>query len=471
MNTISNIANFLNTELQTFFHSLVGNPSLLNQIEKSFPLVIQKITIESFVILLEHIDCSFAQSCERKNSFIIKDYKFRTLTTVFGTITYRRRYYQNKSTKAYYFYIDDLLDLIPYKRCTACVDAQILSSIASNSSITYRQAASPFGMSKGYVYNLLNDLDIYLDTPDIKEPIICEQLYIQADEEHIHLQFKNQKRLKTDGKLRSTNYELKEVTIFTGREKCGKKRYQLKDRIIITQLHNEDNLDFYQRVNNYIQRNYITDKVAYCYGDRALWIQSLANEIGAYSIMDKFHFSQALTRATGGARYRDVVELLRYYISKDDIDNFAYLINLHMGIEQRTKKYNFKARDYILSNWDSYQLNNKLDNHTGCSAEGINSHYFASYFSSRPKGFTIKNIHTIGALRALYNSNIEIDEYYMKNKDLINERIKTYKDSETYHSKIRVATSHEIQNNLPATNNKNSGIKTALNSIVSKRPW
>ena len=467
MNTITNITNFLNTQLQEFFQTLVNNPNSLNQIETTFPSMIEHVTIDSFVLLLEHIDTAFAKSQIRKNSFTIKDRKPRTITTTFGTITYHRRYYQNKETLAYYFYIDDLLDFLPYKRCSANVDSKILSNLASNSSITYRQAAAPFGMSKGYVYNLLNSLDVYLDTPDLNTKVTCDQLYVQADEEHIHLQYKNQKRLKSDGKLRSTNYELKEVTIFSGKEKIGKKRYQLKDRVIITQLHDEDNLDFYQRVNNYIQRNYVTSKIPYCYGDRAPWIQSLAEEIGAHSIMDKFHFSQALTRATGGARYKDITELLRYYVRENDIENFKYLINVHMGLEGRTKKYNFQARDYILNNWESYQLNYTLEEHVGCSAEGINSHYFASYFSSRPKGFTIKNIHTIGALRALYNSNIEIDKYYIENKEEINVKVKTYKNSETYHAKIKTTQSYEHINNLPATKNKNSGLKTVLNSLKS----
>lgn len=467
MNTITNITNFLNTQLHDFFSNLAVNPQSLNQIEYTFPPMIERITIDAFVILLEHIDTAYAQSQERKNSFSIKDCKFRTLTTTFGNITYKRRYYQNKHTKVYYFYIDDLLDLLPYKRCSAGVDSKILANLASNFSITYKQAAAPFGMSKGYVYSLLKNLDFYLDTPDLDVSIPCKQLYIQADEEHIHLQYKNQKRLKSDGKKRSTNYELKEVTIFTGKEKIGKKRFQLKDRVIITQLHNEDNLDFYQRVNDYIQRNYQTCEVPYCYGDRAPWIQSLAEEIGAHSIMDKFHFSQALTRATGGSRYKDVTELLRYYVKSNERVSFEYLVNLHMGLERRTKEYNLKARDYILNNWESYQLNFTLEDHVCCSAEGINSHYFASYFSSRPKGFSIKNIHTIGALRALHNSNIEIDKYYLDNKEEINVKVKTYKSSETYHAKIKIAQSYELHNNLPGTNNKNSGLKKALNSLKS----
>lgn len=192
--------------------------------------------------------------------------------------------------------------------------------------------------------------------------------------------------------------------------------------------------------------------MSYCYGDGASWIKKLAEDTASQYILDKFHFSQALIRAIGGDTYPIVYALLNRYAREGEKDEFEFLINMHMGLESKTSEVQMKSRNYILRNWDAYQMNYQLEKQSGCSAEGINSHYFASYFSSRPKGFSKENIHTIGMIRALYYSKFNIPEFYQDNRKEINKEVHEYYTSEKYKSKVKNIVFKDSNFVLPAIN-------------------
>lgn len=67
-----------------------------------------------FIDYLRNIDECFFHSDERKNSYYSKDKQPRTLVTLFGTITFTRRRYTNRSTGNSFHYIDYLLGISQY---------------------------------------------------------------------------------------------------------------------------------------------------------------------------------------------------------------------------------------------------------------------------------------------------------------------------------------------------------------------
>lgn len=132
MNTITNISNYLNTHLNDYFTKLISNPKSIASLEESFPRLIKQMSVDTLSATLESIDDKYATSSERKRNYTIKDRRRRTMVTAFGTMTYRRRYYCNKETNSYSFYLDDLLELLPYKRCTPRVEVLILENLAKD---------------------------------------------------------------------------------------------------------------------------------------------------------------------------------------------------------------------------------------------------------------------------------------------------------------------------------------------------
>jgi hypothetical protein len=96
--------------------------------------------------------------------------------------------------------------------------------------------------------------------------------------------------------------------------------------------------------------------------------------------------SQAITRVSGGKNNKDLTDKLYSYLSKNNKKGFFHtLYEVYPKAEMsKTKARNVK---YIKNQWNNYQRNFDLPNTLHCCAEGINSHYFASRLSSRPRCF------------------------------------------------------------------------------------
>ena len=68
---------------------------------------IRKKIIEFF----ELVDYQFRYSSGRKETYYVKDYKPRTIITMFGEITYNRTIYTNRITGKRYTYVDERLGI------------------------------------------------------------------------------------------------------------------------------------------------------------------------------------------------------------------------------------------------------------------------------------------------------------------------------------------------------------------------
>lgn len=406
-----------------------------------------------FVQYLEYIDNLFFHSAERKLSYYSKDKQSRTLITLFGTITFTRRRYINKSTGKYFHYIDYLLGISQYQRVTNQVISQVFHNISYEHD-SYRKATQPFGLSKSFAYYQIQKLKPDVFMPYLTNPINCDNLHIVADEDHIALQ---DKRRKNDS---ANSYMLRHVTIFTDISKVCKNRNKLENRMILTQLENESVQEFSQRVNDFILDNYRVRENTYVYGDGAAWIQTLANETASKFILDKFHMKQSLFRICGGKNNKPIRDILERYMELNNYDMFEKVVKIVYGDNMS----NFKKKNlqYIKNFWESYQKNFKIPQALWCCAEGINSHYFSEYFSSRPKGFNKTHIHKIGYLLSFSHSNYDIRKYFIENmKDFISDKeIEYTKQDKKYLEKL---------NNIPVINvGKTTGIYNLLNQIIHK---
>lgn len=448
----------LNPVSNTLFHidnhfPLSPNPLFWeSHYVQSASLLIQNL----FIQYLEYIDELFFHSPERISTYYSKDKQERSLVTLFGTITFKRRRYSNKSTGKSFHYIDYLLGLCKHQRVTNQVIAQIIHNISFEHD-SYRKATQPFGLSKSFAYYQIKKLNPDIYTPYLHHPVSCDYLHIVADEDHIAIQDKKKKRKKDS----LNSYMLRHVTIFTDITRVSQNRNQLKNRIILTQLENESVQEFSQRVNDFILDNYRIYQKTYVYGDGASWIQTLANETGSTFILDKFHMKQALFRVCGGKTNKPIRDVLEKYLEYDNREMFKKVVTIINS--ENLSDFKQKNLNYILNFWDSYQNNFKIPQALWCCAEGINSHYFSDYFSSRPKGFNKSNIHKLGYLLSLSHSSYDIRKYYIENlQDFIEDKPKieyTHQDK-SYLEKL---------NNIPIINNgETTGMFHLLNNLIHK---
>lgn len=112
------------------------------------------------------------------------------ITTSLGDVTYRRTLFKNTKTGASCYLLDKLLEIEPHIRMSEDAVARILEEAVDS---TYRKGeanASISGsvMSKETVMNKIHALE-FPQTLHQGEKKVVETLYIDADEDHVSLQY------------------------------------------------------------------------------------------------------------------------------------------------------------------------------------------------------------------------------------------------------------------------------------------
>ena len=422
-----------------------------NNWEKSYVSLTNDIRRQAFIEILSEIDEDYFLSEERKGRYLSKDIVGRTLVTTFGTIIFKRRKYICRRTRSSYYFVDKLLELLPYQRVSNTAVAFVLNEVIY-SNLSYQKASERLGLTRSFVYTTLKKIQTETIYFKIDKPLTCDYLHVIADEDHVAVQDKNRKRLSG-----STNrHLLRQITIYTDLETVCKGRNKLKNKVVFCQYENETVEDFCLRVHQFICKSYNINQEIYVYGDGATWIKTLANIVGTKFILDKFHMMQALTRICTGKRNSEIRTHLLELIKGNNKKGFNHLIETLYpnGMSDFKKKQVF----YIKNNWTFYQNNFKLPNALVCSAEAINSHYFASRLSSRPMGFSIANIHKLGVLLSINASKVDISVFLQENIKALLEKKKAVRD--TFKHQINQTIS------LPLINYKNNQTRELFKGLM-----
>ena len=438
------------SQLPEKLKSLFEKKSLLGW-ELGYVKDTEQMQRDIFVAVLAELDEDYHRSLERQNTYYVKDRVQRTFETVFGTIMFKRYTYIHRVSGKPYKHIDALLNMRPYQRVSDQVCASVISTIVDEK-LSYEKACRRFNLSKTFAYNRLKALHPEQVRLSLAEPIHCENLHVMADEDHVAVQDKSNPR-KRDQR---NSHHLRQITLYTGITQVSKHRNQLQNRAVFAQQQEESIVDFCQRVQNFIYENYQISGDTFVYGDGANWIKTLANELDTPFILDKFHVSQALTRLCGGKR-TDTWHQLMEHLVKDEKKLFKQAVN---GLyPEGLSNYKQQAFDYLLNNWRFYQHNHKLPGAAICCAEGINSHYFAARLSSRPMGFSIKNIHTLGSLLALQASQVEMTGFLSQHiSDLL---------QPSEEPKKAVPSTNHRQARLNILGSKNVGTRQSIKNLIS----
>ncbi len=115
--------------------------------------------------------------------------------------------------------------------------------------------------------------------------------------------------------------------------------------------------------------------------------------------MDSFHTLKALRELCGGKQER--VNAFLHYAREDE---FLKARELCVGILREGPKPQREAKrrqaNYLLGNWQRI-VNQRHPGAQGCSAEGHVSHILAERLSSRPLGWSMRNMENIAQLRVM----------------------------------------------------------------------
>lgn len=428
MNIISHFNDFLTKNFNNFLKKYFYNSnywykstninnylSFMNDLD-SFSNSFMKDAITAYYA---YIDDIFFNSSYRKNFCESKGfYERKNFVTIFDNINFKRRYYFDKNTNEYFYFVDLFLGIPKRKHfdpiiCAEIVDKASLFSYSKSGKLIAEKIGNKinndFYISRATARNIVMNFNPIINEEFETKRI--ERLFVMLDEKFVASQFNN-----------GNDHMIKAAVIFEGskleykykKKESSKDRYKLINSHVCASINNNllnDTVD-------YIYSTYDTDylKEIYFMGDCATWIKNFPksswfkfneNTNVTFS-MDNFHFSQALSNLTTN-KYPEVYNALMELVSKNDKDGFIILANQFRDLFPERNDTIEQKINYILNNWKERQIYlNKP--YLKCSMESHISHIFADLFSSRPKAYSKKGLDKLLQIRLL-----KVNGYNLKN--------------------------------------------------------
>lgn len=319
-----------------------------------------------------------------------------TLLTSLGSVTYKKTLFKNKNTGEHEYLLDRVMGLEKHARMTEDAEANLLKEAVQTSYRRGGESASISGetVSKETVMNKIHTLQFPKTEPQPEKKAL-KYLYIDADEDHVSLQYINEKgdikKPRQNTVMPKLIYVYEGITNENGRNELINKKhfggvYEGGKRIE----------ELWKEVSEYIEASYDTDelKKIYINGDGAAWIKSGQRLVEkAKFVLDRFHMHKYIIGAT--SHLQDYVEVERselyraIYKQKKWKAEESFNRILEKTESESKKRTVESAKEYILGNWAGImQWVRDKNKEVECSAEGHISHVYADRMSSRPLGWS-----------------------------------------------------------------------------------
>jgi hypothetical protein len=350
----------------------------------------------------------------RKRNWVVEAHIQKQLITSLGTVTFRKTLFRNKQTGVSEFLLDRVMGLEKHERMTEDAVAKLLKEAVQTS---YRRGGEECSLttevSKQTVKNKIHQLEFPKneELPAKKKEV--EYLYIDADEDHVSLQFREEKGdlIENENQQKNNCLITKLVYIYEGIEKESpkSKRHRLVNPYYFCGANTgEDNIRFWDEIYEYMDSHYDLDKVKKIYinSDGGSWIKAGMKRIeGITHVLDEFHLEKYLIKLTSHMKdsRSDAMDELRKAIRSQTKKEFEEIVERLKNCLPGETGINRieEAREYIQSNWTAARLRLKhKDGVVGSSTEGHVSHVLSERMSSRPMGWSVLGASKMAQLRA-----------------------------------------------------------------------
>ena len=342
----------------------------------------------------------------RKGWYIERRDETKLLTSL-GEIHYSRTYFYNKETGEYCYLLDRIMGLEPHARISEDAQARILEEAVESS---YRKGGinaciGEQEVSKETVMNKIHVLEFPLLKP-LKEKKKVSRLYIDADEDHVSLQYLEKKgdikKPRINTVMPKLIYVYEDVNFDGSKHKLVNCHYFGGDY-----AGTEGTKALWQEVMDFIEESYdeeVLEKI-YINGDGADWIRTGAQmHAKAHFVLDRFHMHKYIISAT--SHLGDSAQDARSEI--------------YRAINGKRKWASEEAFDKILNVTDSETK--AKDKSLQCSAEGHVSHIYSDRLSSRPLSWSRTGADKMSRLR-IYRQNkgnmLELVRYQKKELPMV----------------------------------------------------
>ena len=418
MDSIKQVWEEVEEKLLEIREDFAKDPSKMAEFERGVHSEFNKLERDFLKRTLEEKDDQSRGSLKRVENWVVVRRDKKELVTIAGTIVFNKTLFKNKRDGHSEYLLDKILGIESHERITDASKAQILEEAVQTS---YRRGgdaacASEDKVSKEAVKDILHPLR-FPEEKKAESKKAVDYLYIDADEDHISLQFKEKKGDLEIGENHWKNNCVlgKIVYVYEGIEQDSpkNKRHHLVNPHYFCGVYDgTDNAKLWDTIYNYIDDNYDVTKITKIYlnADGGGWISAGKNRIdGITTVLDEFHMQKYLLKITGhlldsadDARSKLIKMIYdgKKKAFKSEIENIAS----YSESESKQKKIK-EAGDYILNNWEAARIRViGKDAVKGCSAEGHVSHILSDRMSSRPRGWSRTGADKMCRLRAYYKN-------------------------------------------------------------------
>ena len=366
--------------------------------------------------------------------WIVEARHSKTLTTYLGDVTFQKTLFRNRETKETSYLPDRILKPEPNQRLTEDAVAEMLKESVQTS---YRRGGEQTSLaaqvSRQTVKNKIHALEFPPEDSAPKQKKEADYLYIDADEDHVALQFREKKGdlIKAENGGKNNGLAAKIVYVYEGKEKSppkGGRRKLAGCHYFCGTGSGESNDEFRDGIYRYLERNYDLEKVKKIYlnADGGSRIKAGMKRIaGVTYVLDGFHLEKYLAKLTSHMKKekkKEALEELREIIRKKTKKEFKEEVEKQRKEmpEWRNQKKVDEAAEYILSNWNAAKLRLKgTEDVPGSSTESHVSHGLSDRMSSRPKGWSRQGAEKMAKLRAYYLNGgdmLKLVRYQKKDK-------------------------------------------------------
>lgn len=405
-------------------------------------------------------------SVKRRESWQIKDRSEKHLLTSLGEIAYIHTRFQEKTTGESAYLLDRIMGLTPHTRLSPDAQASLLEEAAQSS---YEKAGRLSGgegsVSRETVMRHVHRLRV----PSYKKEEAVEKrrvkyLYVEADEDHIALQFHKEKGDIKRWKGQGDNGQIvKLVYVHEGYEESGGKRKKLKEAVYFGGVYGgKENEKLWEEVKEYIEGRYDMEALERIYfqSDGGSWMKKGVEMLGGTFVLDEFHIKKYVKRLVRGCGKEEEEETVRKYLEKGEKKKLEeWVEEKKKGLEEKKKKRVEESLRYLEKNWKGIRMRIKKEEGViGSSTESHVSHVLSGRMSSRPMGWSKEGAGKLSALRI-----------YWKNGGSIEELVRGVEKEEKKAEEERVYSAQEIITWEKRTQKRNGKYIEALQARISNQ--
>lgn len=397
--------------------SLMKNP--LNWTDQILGIqqILRKFGAAVISELLEECNTILENSIKRRAFWRIKDRTKKHLLTSVGMIGFTHTRFEHKETGKTAYLLDQILGIQPHARISRDLECRLLEEAAQSS---YRKAgytASEQNPVSGQtVMRHVHCLKCIRQTNgQDQEKRRVKQLYVEADEDHIALQFHEKKgdikRFKGHG---DNGRIIKLVYVHEGIETEGKRRSLKHRKYFVGYYTGEENKRLWEEVKEYIEETYDTDSLETIYfqSDGGGWMKKGMELLGADFVLDEFHlkkYVKRMVRSTGEPeREAEVNEWIKEG-KKKELEEWEK--EKAAVLEEKEGKKLENSYGYIKRNWKGVRNRvGKKAGVLGSSTESHVSHVISARMSSRPMGWSKEGAKKLSFLRIYWKNGGKMEQ-------------------------------------------------------------